>query len=168
MPPPPARNPKEKKKRDPPALLDEDGAVGELPARAEALVHLLQLERRRLVLGALGPREPRPGDNLPRQWRVRRGVAGPDGDLGLHLQRAGARARGGLPPLEAQRPLDDQLPGAQRPEQRRVPGAATGGRGGGLRLRRRLLQRVVVKGRAREQDAHLHSSPWIFLWQAPG
>jgi hypothetical protein len=44
--------------RLPPALLHEHGAVGELAPRAEALVHLLQPERRNLVLGlsaAAGP-----------------------------------------------------------------------------------------------------------------
>jgi len=145
----------------PPALLHEHGAVGELAPRAEALVHLLQPERRRLVLGAVRGRrrlgEPRPGGDLPlpvpagQGQRPRRGgIGGPDGDLGLHLQQRGLRA------LEAERPLDAQLSGAQRrPEdgRRRLPRA----RGGGRRRRRRFLlhvQRVVVVGGAREEHSH--------------
>ena len=70
-----------------PALLDDDGAVGEAAARAEALVHLLHRHGGRLVLGALrrgrgrGVGEPGPRE-LP--WHDRR-----------HGRHGGARRRGG-------------------------------------------------------------------------
>ena len=81
------------------------------------------------------------------------GGGGPNGDLGLDLQGA----QGGLRALEAERALDEQLAGAERLEDGRLPG-------GGARRRRRLLQveRVVVIGGAREEDAHRDGALRIF------
>jgi hypothetical protein len=78
----------------------------------------------------------------PRQGsRSQRGHGGsPDGDLGLHLQC-------GLRPLEAQRPLDAQLAGAQRrPEDGRLLPCAAGGRRWCLLLHQVCVRTWLVYG----------------------
>ena len=71
----------------PPELLGDDGAVGEAPARAVALVDLLQPGGGLVELHA-GPR----GDELDHGLRRRRGRRPPGARL-LRLQRQGPRAR---------------------------------------------------------------------------
>lgn len=83
--------------RLPPELLDDDGAVGEVPPRAVALVHLLQLHRRGVEL-ALGAR----------RWRRRRHehhlAVGGGGGLArpAAVVHYGGHRRLGLPQLEAE------------------------------------------------------------------
>ena len=126
-----------------PSLLHKNGTIRKLAPCPEALVHLLQPERRGLVLGALDGRldEPGPG-NLPGErpgglLRGRRRVVAsgvPDGDLSLHLQgaqvapgRRGGAGRGGGPG------------GVE----------AAGGRRAGGSARRRWRARRRRRGRAR-------------------